>query len=70
MKNIYSSLYDLFNQNFSKLGDKNYCKIALGAQFNPRCFVNSGFKCIIFMDDDDKVIKAADPPFLNRFEKH
>ncbi len=31
MEDIYSSLYDLFNQNFSVYGDKRYCRIALGA---------------------------------------
>ena len=28
---IYSSLYDLFNQNFAVYGNKRYCRIALGA---------------------------------------
>jgi hypothetical protein len=35
MEDIYSSLYDLFNQNFMVYGNKRYCRIALGAQFNP-----------------------------------
>ena len=70
MQSIYSSLYDLFNQNYSVYGNRNYCKIALGTHFNPRCFVNNKFKCIIFIEDDDQVIKTQDPPFLNRFEKH
>jgi hypothetical protein len=28
---IYSSLYDLFNQNFAVNGNKRNCRIALGA---------------------------------------
>lgn len=32
---IFSSLYDLFNQNFSVYGNKKFCRIALGAQMNP-----------------------------------
>ena len=35
MDHIYSSLYDLFNQSFSFSGDKKYCRIALGALYNP-----------------------------------
>ena len=70
MEHIYSSLYDLFNQNFAVFGDKRYCRIALGALLNPKCFVHQNFHCIIFMNDDDEELKKADAPFLNRFEKH
>ena len=70
MDSIYTSLYDLFNQNFTKGGSRNYCKIALGAHFNARCCVHEKFKCIVFLEDDDNVIASNDPPFLNRFEKH
>ncbi len=67
---IYSSLYDLFNQNFAVYGNKRYCRIALGAQMNPQCFVHDEFRCVIFMNDDEESLKRADAPFLNRFEKH
>ena len=67
---IYSALYDLFNQNFSKSGNRKYCRVALGAQFNPRCFVHDNFNAIIFINEDDESLKTADAPFLNRFEKH
>ena len=71
MEIIYSSLYDLFNQNFTKLGNtRRYCRIALGAQFNPKCFVNDSFKSIVFLDNDEETLQSADAPFLNRFEKH
>lgn len=52
MEHIYSSLYDLFNQNFAIFGDKRYCRIALGALHNPKCFIHDNFNCIIFMNDD------------------
>jgi hypothetical protein len=32
---IYSSLYDLFNQNFAVYGNMRKCRIALGASMNP-----------------------------------
>ena len=65
---IYSSLYDLFNQNFSWSGDKKYCRIALGALYNPKCLVDPDFHCLIFLNE--KELEKADPPFLNRFEKY
>ncbi|OMJ91253.1 hypothetical protein SteCoe_6230 [Stentor coeruleus] len=67
---IYSSLYDVFNQNYSIQGERKYCRVALGAFFNPRCFVNKDFRVVIFLDDDEDVILKTDAPFLNRFEKH
>ena len=70
MEDIYSSLYDLFNQNFTVYGDKRYCRIALGAQFNPQCYVEEDFHCVIFINEDDDTLQSADAPFLNRFEKH
>lgn len=70
MEHIYSSLYDLFNQNFAQFGDKKYCRIALGALLNPKCYVHENFHCIIFMSDQVEALKKADAPFLNRFEKH
>jgi len=65
---LYSSLYDLFNQSFSISGDKKYCRIALGALYNPKCLVHQDFHSIIFISEAD--VKKADPPFLNRFEKY
>ncbi|CAG9322655.1 unnamed protein product [Blepharisma stoltei] len=74
MDHIYSSLYDLFNQNFAVSGEgegeRKYCRIALGALFNPRCYVNNNFHAIVFMDNDKDILLKADAPFLNRFEKH
>jgi len=68
MKSIYSSLYDLFNQNFTTIGEKRYCRVAIGSEYNPRCLVNPNFRCIIFLDESD--LHEVDPPFLNRFSKH
>eukprot|EP01022_Parablepharisma_sp_SALTPOND_P016938 TRINITY_DN2598_c0_g3_i2.p2 TRINITY_DN2598_c0_g3~~TRINITY_DN2598_c0_g3_i2.p2 ORF type:complete len:2504 (-),score=308.31 TRINITY_DN2598_c0_g3_i2:80-7591(-) len=68
MEHIYSSLYDLFNQNFSYIGDSRYCKVAIGAEHNPRCLVNDKLHIIIFLEDSK--VDVTEPPFLNRFEKH
>ena len=68
MDNIYCSLYDLFNQNFSFSGDNKYCKISLGALYNAKCLVNPDFHCIIFLNEKD--LPKTDYPFLNRFEKY
>ena len=65
---LYDNLYDLFNQNFAVSAQKKYCRIALGALYHPRCFVNDNFYCIVFVNEQD--VAKCDPPFLNRFEKH
>lgn len=70
MDHIESSLYDLFNQKFAISGENRFCRIALGAQLNPQCFVHNDFHCVIFMDDNDELLKSKDAPLLNRFEKH
>jgi hypothetical protein len=36
----------------------------------PFISVHENFHSIILMNEDDDSLKAADPPFLNRFEKH
>jgi hypothetical protein len=65
---IYPSLYDLFNQNFTSVGGKNFSRIAIGGSNNILAHVNENFRCIILVEE--KIIEKEDPPFLNRFEKH
>ena len=65
---IYPSLYDLFNQNFTVVGKKNYARIAMGSTNNTFSLVNDGFKCIVLVDE--KGLEHEKAPFLNRFEKH
>ena len=67
LDNIYPSLYDLFNQNFTIISKKKTCKIALGKTNNSTCTVHDDFRCIILIDE--KQLPEQDPPFLNRFEK-
>eukprot|EP01047_Picozoa_sp_COSAG01_P104958 COSAG01_NODE_34221_length_551_cov_0.964602_2_plen_102_part_01 len=64
---IYSSLYDMLNQNYSTVNGKRNCRVALGADSNPMCHVADDFRCIVLMDKSK--VTSADPPFLNRFEK-
>ena len=64
---IYGSLYDMLNQNYSLVGKRKNCRVALGANSNPMCYVNDGFRCIVLVDYDE--VDYSDPPFLNRFEK-
>jgi len=59
---IYSSLYDLFNQNFSEAAGRKYCRVALGAQFNLRCFVHNEFHAIVFLPENR--LEETDAPFL------
>ena len=68
LDSIYPSLYDLFNQNFIKAGERNYARISLGYSKTHTYFVNNNFKCVVLLDETE--IEKQDPPFLNRFEKH
>ena len=68
LTSMYPSLYDLFNQNFRKVGKSNYARIALGDSNTQNYFVNDNFRCVILLDKNE--IDKQDPPFINRFEKH
>ena len=65
---VYPALYDLFNQNFTVVGEKNYARIAIGSSTNTFSLVNDSFKSIVLVDE--KQINKQEAPFLNRFEKH
>ena len=67
LENIYGSLYDMLNQNYTVVGGKKNCRVALGAYSNPMCQVHDGFRCIVLVDQQK--VDYTDPPFLNRFEK-
>ena len=67
LESIYGSLYDMLNQNYTVVGGKRNCRVALGAFSNPMCQVHDGFRCIVLIDQ--RRVDFTDPPFLNRFEK-
>ena len=67
LDNIYGSLYDMLNQNYTEVGHKKNCRIALGPYSNPMCPVDNNFRCIVLVNEQK--INYTDPPFLNRFEK-
>ena len=68
LESIYPSLYDLFNQNFTIVSEKNYARLSVGYTNNTFSLVNDWLKCIVLVNENN--IKKQDPPFLNRFEKH
>ena len=66
---IYASLYDLFNQNFTIMGDKKFARIAFEyAKISSE--VNNNFHVIVIVSKNKIKQLKLDPPFLNRFEKH
>ena len=67
LESIYGSLYDMLNQNYTVVGNKKNCRVALGPYSNPMCQVHDGFRCIVLIDQHK--VNYSDPPFLNRFEK-
>ncbi|CAC5397569.1 RNF213 [Mytilus coruscus] len=67
LESIYGSLYDMLNQNYTVVGNKKYCRIALGHYSNPMCHVHDAFKCIFLVEETK--LDYSDHSFLNRFEK-
>ena len=67
LDNVYSSLFDMLNQNYTVVGKKRHCRVALGAYSNPMCQVHQDFRCIVIIDQQN--VDYSDPPLLNRFEK-
>ena len=66
---IYASLYDLFNQNFTCMGDKRFARIAFEtARISSE--VNKDFHAIVIVGQNQIDSLKLDPPFLNRFENH
>ena len=66
---IYASLYDLFNQNFTCMGDKRFARIAFEyAKISSE--VNKDFHTVVIVNNKQIKDLKLDPPFLNRFEKH
>ena len=65
---IYPSLYELFNQNYTKIGDKYFSKIAF-ASSKSSSEVNRKFRVILLITQDQLNKMKVDPPLLNRFEK-
>ena len=68
LETIYPLIYDLFNQNFTVLREKNYARISVGNSTNTFSLVHDNFKCIVNVDINK--IAEEEAPFLNRFEKH
>ena len=66
---IYASLYELFNQNSTLMGDKKFVRIAF--EYATISFeVNKDFHCIVIVNKNDIDNSKLSPNFLNRFEKH
>ena len=67
LESIYGSLYDMLNQNYTVVGQKKNCRVALGPFSNSMCQVHDEFRCIVLIDEQR--VDYTDPPFVNRFEK-
>ena len=71
LEEIYTSLYDLFNQNFREEGKNRYCRIVQAAtsnQFFQQFPVHPNFRLVLFMTA--KQLQNAEEPLINRFEKY
>ena len=68
LETVYPSMYDLFNQNFTVMGNKNYSRLAVGSNTNTFAYVDKNFRCIVNVETSK--LDEEEAPFLNRFEKH
>ena len=66
---IFPSLYDLFGQNFTILGEKKFVRI-VSAYSTISSEVNKDFRCIVIINKNELDNKKLDTSFLNKFEKH
>ncbi|XP_061167398.1 E3 ubiquitin-protein ligase rnf213-beta-like [Saccostrea echinata] len=64
---VYGSLFDMLNQNYSSIGERKHCRIALGPYSNPLCYVHEAFKCVVVVNKE--IIIRQNAPLLSRFEK-
>ena len=65
---IYPSLYELFNQNYIKIGNKYFSKISF-AYSKASTEVNKKLRVILLITQQQLDKMKVDPPLLNRFEK-
>ena len=65
---IYSTFYDLFNQNYIIKDGKKYCRISHGGNVQKLAPVNENTKFIVLVDKNN--LRKQKLPFLSRFEKH
>ena len=68
LEQIYSTFYDLFNQNYINKDGKKYCFISRGANIQKLACVNDNTKFIVLVDK--KNLREQRLSFLSRFEKH
>ena len=78
MKNLddlYGALYELFNQKYTKNGDKSSCYLYYG-EIKQMVEIHKDFKCVVILPAHMTVRTSKDlekkqpAPFLNRFEKY
>ena len=63
LESVYPSLYDLFNQNFTVHGNKNYSRLALGSNTNTFAYVDKEFRCVVNVETSK--LDKEEAPFLN-----
>ena len=68
LETVYPNMYDLFNQNFTVISNKNYSRLAVGSNTNTFAYVDKDFRCIVNVETSK--LDQEEAPFLNRFEKH
>ena len=68
LEELHDALYDMLNQRYTRIGNKLFCRIAMGAE-SVICPVHESFKCIVVASKLDAYTGKIPVAFLNRFEK-
>ena len=68
LNNLYESLYDALNQNYTTMSDSRYVDLGLGTH-RVKCRIHSDFRLVLIAEDKD-VYEKFPIPLINRLEKH
>eukprot|EP00090_Calanus_glacialis_P031123 TRINITY_DN5102_c0_g1_i8.p1 TRINITY_DN5102_c0_g1~~TRINITY_DN5102_c0_g1_i8.p1 ORF type:complete len:2193 (-),score=498.77 TRINITY_DN5102_c0_g1_i8:57-6239(-) len=68
LDNLYESLYDALNQQYSYMGGSRYVDLGLGTH-RVKCRVHPDFRLVLVAEDKD-VYSRFPIPLINRLEKH
>ena len=68
LNNLYESLYDALNQNYTTMSDSRYVDLGLGTH-RVKCRIHKDFRLVLIAEDKD-VYEKFPIPLINRLEKH
>ena len=68
LNNLYESLYDALNQNYTMMSGSRYVDLGLGTH-RVKCRIHPNFRLVLIAEDNE-VYEKFPIPLINRLEKH